>query len=506
MSNEKGFAMSRSASAAGSGLKKYQGVRGRGSGVGKRKLVERPKSRSTSQARGSKLWRKKTAIRSKVAAASVASPRGASPRLAPQKPPAPEFQFSVARAGDHPDIYHWMLAVFHGPSRNEFHASQDQPQYEPNNRLLLRAGRRIVSHVQTVARTVQFGDLKFPVDQLAWLGTLPEFRGQGAAARLLHAADEKMRADGAVLGALRTRAPHYFRRFGWAVCGRHCYSRAKARDVLARFWADPALGREPVNIRQWRHVELPALMRIYAQNIRRAYGPLERSEAYWRWLICRRAFDHIVVAIAGPDKLELNEETAPIAGYAVVRQHQIVELLTDPAFPTAAPQLLARCCADAIERDCHEVSLYALPGDPLHELVQGAGGSLRHHECDGDEVFMVKILEPTEFIESLLPALHTRATAASFAPGWELGIAIEDDKYVLTGGRRGVSLSMGRLGRSYLTCNRAELTRLLLGHDDPAYAASQGRLKASTQSALALATALFPRLPLWQPAWDDLAA
>ena len=53
--------------------------------------------------------------------------------------------------------------------------------------------------------------------------------------------------------------------------------------------------------------------------------------------------------------------TAPIAGYAVVRQHQVVELLTDPAFPNAGPQLLARACSDAIERDSHEITLHAPP-------------------------------------------------------------------------------------------------------------------------------------------------
>jgi hypothetical protein len=32
-----------------------------------------------------------------------------------------------ARAGDHPEIYQFLLAVFQGPSREEFHAVQDKP-------------------------------------------------------------------------------------------------------------------------------------------------------------------------------------------------------------------------------------------------------------------------------------------------------------------------------------------------------------------------------------------
>ena len=131
-----------------------------------------------------------------------------------------------ARAGDHPSIYQWLLAVFHGPSRQEFHAEQDDPTYEPRNRLLVKRGSRIVSHAQIVRRTMLFGSLQLPVDQLTWVGTLPEFRRQGAASRLLEAANEKMHTHGAALGLLRTRVPHFFHRAGWAVCGRHCSSRA----------------------------------------------------------------------------------------------------------------------------------------------------------------------------------------------------------------------------------------------------------------------------------------
>ena len=156
-----------------------------------------------------------------------------------------------------------------------------------------------------------FGPLQLPVDRVAWLATLPEFRSQGFAGMLLEAANRRssriLRFKTARRGcggfelvptvAMLT-IPHFFRRWGWAVCGRHCRSR-KARNILGRYWADPALRRRPLNIRLWRHVELSALMRIYSQNTAGAFGPLVRSEPYWRWLISRKAFDHIVVAIAG---------------------------------------------------------------------------------------------------------------------------------------------------------------------------------------------------------------
>ncbi len=250
------------------------------------------------------------------------------------------------RAGDHSDVYQLLLAVCHAPTRDEFHAAQEDPVYEPSNRLLIKRGGRIVSHVQLIPRTLLVGEQRLPAEQLAWLATLPEFRSQGCAGELLVAANRAMAASDTLVGLLRTRIPHFFHRWGWAVCGRHSQSRAKARQILARYWADEELRRLPLNIRLWRHVELPALMRIYAQNTAAAFGPLERTEAYWRWLIGRKAFDHIFVALAGPDKLELNEATAPIVGYAVVRQNRVVELLTDPAHPTAGRNFgprLRRC-------------------------------------------------------------------------------------------------------------------------------------------------------------------
>src|ERR1700676_4510897 len=307
------------------------------------------------------------------------------------------------RAGDHSDIYQMLLAVFHGPSREEFHAAQDDPAYEPGNRLLVKRTGRCVAHLQLVPRTILFGSLRLPADQLAWLVTLPEFRSRGIAGHLLNAANRAMTADGALLGMLRTRIPHFFRRWGWAVCGRHSRSRAKPRQILAHYSAAPELRRQPLNIRLWRHVELPALMRIYAQNTAAATGPLQRTEAYWRWLIGRKAFDHIIVALAGPDKLELNEATAPIVGYAVVRQNRVVELLADPAYPTAGPQLLARACADAIERDQHDLILESPPHDPLHKFLTDAGGQFHHHETDDQEVFMMRVSAPPGLCGRMAP-------------------------------------------------------------------------------------------------------
>jgi len=438
--------------------------------------------------------------------APAVEPRRIEPPRARRVPPA-ESRVVVGRAGDHPGVYQFMLAVFHGPSREEFHAQQDEPTYEPANRLLIKRGMRVISHLQLIERAIQFGPLQLAVDRAAWLGTLPEFRSQGLAGQLLQAAGRAMAGKGFPLGQLRTRIPHFFHRWGWAVCGRHSRSRAKSRHILARFGGEPAiLRRPPLNIRLWRHVELPALMRIYAQNTAGAFGPPVRTEAYWRWLISRKAFDHIIVALDGPDKLELDEATAPIVGYAVIRQQCVVELLTDPAHPAAGQQLLARACADAIERDQNDLVLEAPPGDPLHQLLVAAGGQFSNHAADDQEVYMIRPPDTARLARRLKPLLESRLKESDVARPCELGLLIDNERHLLTISRRGLRITAGRLGRNHITCNRAELTRLMLGHTDPAEAAQHGRLQASSPAALEWAGLLFPRVPLWHPLWDDLPA
>lgn len=421
-------------------------------------------------------------------------------------------QLTLGTAGDHSAVYQFLMAVFQGPSRDSFLAGLDDPFYEPRDRLLIKQGPRILGHVHLTSRVMHFGSLQFPVTGLHWLGTIPEFRGCGLARQLLRAADDAMRTDQAMLGVLSTRIPHFFRSAGWAVCGRHSHARAGARDLLAQLSAKskPVLERDPLasqpilTIRPWRQVELPALERIYTANTASAIGAYQRTEAYWRWLISRKNFDQIYVAIDGPERSDLDESTASIIGFVATKEDHIIELMTMPGLHCVAEQLLARACGEAIERDFHTVVLHAPPHDPLYKLFELAGGSLYQHEAHQGEVFMAKLLDPLGFLRALTPELHRRADEAGLPRPCELGLLVEGQKYCVTLTRRSAKIGVKKIGRSYLCCNQAEFTRLVLGHVDLDDAVSHGRLKASTRLAAETARILFPRLPFWRPPLDDL--
>jgi predicted acetyltransferase len=414
---------------------------------------------------------------------------------------------AAAAAGDHTSIYHFLVGIFQGPSRREFKASLEDPFYEPRDRLLVRHGSRIVGHVHLTHRVMQFGRLHVPVAGLGWLGVLPEYRGRGHGRRLLAAAEARMAAEGALVGLLRTRIPYFFRQTGWALWGRHAYSQAGARAVLSRLLARGLVWghrRRRLNIRPWRRMELGALVRLYNQNLRGTFGRLERTEAYWQWLIGRRAYDQLYVALDGPDLLELVERNSPIVGYAFTRAERIVELVTAPHHRTAAAQLLARCCGDAIERGRQAVRLDAPPESPLHEIFLAADGVRHHREAARGEFLMAKLLDPLGLLRLLAPALYARAEAARLPRPIELGLSVDGRKYRIVAGPQRVKAVSRTIGRSYLHLNVADFTRLVLGHLDWDRAVREGRLMASTQIAEAAGRVLFPTLPLWRPPLDDL--
>jgi GNAT superfamily N-acetyltransferase len=421
------------------------------------------------------------------------------------------FGLSSAGPGDHPLIHNLLLSIFHAPSAGEFFAQLEAPQYEPTDRLLIRRGQQIVAHVRLAHGEMQFGPLALPVCEAWELATLPEFRGRGCASALLEAAERKMVADGALLGLLRTRVPSFFAERGWVVCGRHSYSLASTRDILAHLGAARPPQRtaldqraHPLNIRLWRLFEQPALMRLYSDGTQGLFGPPVRTEAYWRWLIGRHGYERLYVAIHGPDRLHYGAELTPIVGYAAVRQGRVVELMNAPGYDEASPQLLARACADAIERGFHTTRLDAPPAHRLHQAFVGAGGEHRHQEADGDLVFMAKALRPIELVERMCGVIHQRVRAADAEPSYELGLLLGGKKLLITATRRGAKLIRGKLGRSYLSCSRGALTQLALGHLDAARLAELGRLEASTRVALETAAILFPRVPLWYPPLDAL--
>jgi predicted N-acetyltransferase YhbS len=431
-----------------------------------------------------------------------------------------------ARAGDHESIYRFLATLFPGPMLAEFKASLADPFYEPRDRLLLKRAGALVAHVHLTRRVMQFGPNQIPVAGLKWLATAPHCRYQGLASHLLSAAERQAIQEGALVGLLRTRIPHFFRRAGWALCGQPSLSQANTRTVLARL-LDEGLrrhrrGHPRLHIRPWRRWEEKAVVRIYRQNLPGRYGPFDRTLAYWQWLLRRQAYDQIYVALDGPDLWDLEEVSTPAVGYVVLKGHRVIELMTAPGRPRVAAELLAHACGDAIEHDHHSIVLHAPPDSPFHHILAPSEGPPAGERavvpafhgcgppgrCEQDpergEVWMARLLQPKLLLERLCGEFCLRARQARLARPLELGLQVEGQKYQLELSNCGAAVTCQRMGRSYLRMNVADFTRLLLGQLDWDRAVADKRLEASTALAQEIGRVLFPRLPLWYPPLDEL--
>jgi hypothetical protein len=253
-------------------------------------------------------------------------------------------------------------------------------------------------------------------------------------------------------------------------------------------------------------MERTALSRIYNQNLVGTFGRLERSDAYWDWLLNRRAFDQLFVALDGPDLLELEETRTPIVGYAVTRGDQVVELFTAPGENRADIQLLARACGEMIEQGHQSVELHSAQSDRLHRLFRIAAGSTDCSEMAGRQMYMARLLDPVKLLRRQAAELCRRAAEADLPRSFELGFWVDDKKYRLSISRQAARIAAGSIGRSYIRMNVADFTRMLLGHLQWRQAVSDRRLQPSTKLAIRAGRALFPRVPFWRPPLDDLQA
>jgi GNAT superfamily N-acetyltransferase len=433
--------------------------------------------------------------------------------VVPFTPPAwmlEECQISPARAGEQSEILQLLAGLPTPPSRAEFHAAVDHPEHDSANRLVARLSGRIVGHAEIVPRTLLVGSAKVLGAVVDRVAVLPECRGAGHGQRLVKAAEDRMRQSGAVLAFSRTRIASSFHELGWSVLGRDCATPGRPTEIVARLLEGPRRVGEQVTMRQWRHVELPAILRIYAQNARRFVGPLDRDENYGRWLVSRGAFDSILVALVGQDRYELQESSARIVGYCIQSGNRVLEIMADPEFPGLEQEILARVCAEAIENDRQQIVYESSAADPLHAAVAGGDGGV----AQGDRMIVAKVFQPRALAEAVAPAVAERVAAAGIRETVELGLdapSFRGSLIVADGkgeakGQRQASVHPGRIGRSYLKLSDDELARLLLGQSDPVEAVAAGRMEPSTQMALKLAGQLFPRQPLWCPMWDDLPA
>jgi predicted acetyltransferase len=409
---------------------------------------------------------------------------------------------------EHIALGQFLAEIFGSAYPAEFQASLEDPFYAPADRLLLRRMGRTIGHVHVTRRIMQFGSLSLPVAGLHGLATAADNRQEGLGTHLLLAAEKQMAQSGALVGLLRTRVPHFFRRTGWALCGGGSRSAASPHAVLGRLLEQGHCQRRSprIQVRPWRRWEEDAVARVYRQNLAGSYGLVERNRHYWHWILERRAYDQFYVALDGPDLWDLKESSTRLVGYAAIKGENIIELATAPDRRKAAMELIARACHDAVEQDHRRISLHAPGNSPLLGYFRGdAKSSPPHAAREHADLCMARLLDPLGFLRMMCGVFVQRATEAGLARPLKLGLLVDGRRYQIEIAGSGRAMA-DTMGHSYLRLNVADFTRLLLGQLDWERALEEGRVVPSNGLAGDAGRVLFPPLPCWWPLLDDLRA
>lgn len=416
------------------------------------------------------------------------------PKLPLRRGPA---EFNLGTEADHEAVYQNLLHVFHGPDRDSFLGALSDPSYRPEQRLLAKVEGRIASHVHLTERTMRYGtSVTVPINGLMWVGTLPEYRGLGFAQNLIRLADGRARETGVAVQCLTTGMPQFYKPLGWGICGRQTQAHALSRNL-------PATGDGVVeakggiwHVRPWRQVEINDLMRLYDLQFAGVTGSILRSEDYWRWVIGRRYAHVIWVACQG--------ET--VRGYAFVKDHRILEIAADPAYPQALRVLLGRVRAEALERAYPKVVVHAPIGHPVIEAFRQASGQVIDQDEYEGTCLMAHLPDPEKVLNAILPELKARADAAGSTLPMDLGVTVDDHRWLIHLDQPKSRVEPDKLSRRHLTLSSAAFVRLVMGHTGIDRALAEDGAEASTTTAIDAARILFPTGPFWRSPLDSATA
>ncbi len=406
-------------------------------------------------------------------------------------------EYVFGSEADHEAVYQTLLHVFHGPDRDAFLGALSDPAYRPDQRLLVKVDGKVVSHLHLTERTIRYGpSVNLKMNGILWMGTLPEYRGLGFAQNLMQMAAERSRNSGALVQALTTAMPQFYKPLGFGICGRASMVAIASRAVPSFGEGSSGVRGGDVVVRPWRQVELGGVMRLYDRVYAQVTGSVLRSEEYWRWIIGRKYAHMIWVACIGED----------VKGYAFAKDHRILELATDDAEPAAMATILARVRSEAIERAYPEVVLHAPANHPAVELLRAHEGRFVDGETYEGTCSMYAIPDPAAFLEAIGPELSARAKAAGELP-LELGLQIGDRRLLLRVKRRGAfEIEQDKLSRRYLSLEPWAFARLALGHSGIERAIEEDGVEISASTAIETAGVLFPIMPIWRSPLDSATA
>jgi len=382
--------------------------------------------------------------------------------------------------------------------------------------LLQLQGRRL-SRVVIVPMLMRIGAAVVRMDGIGGVGTEEEFRNRGYSRRVMETVVQQMRDGDAALSTL-FGIQDFYQKFGYETTG------PEYTVVLPLVDAPPAAPTVPPGW-QFRPLiadDMPAVMRLYHANTRRATGALVRHDAGddpWETeqvadvnpdarKIGLRAWSKLrtIAVEPGEDACRvLVDESDRIAAYAWfgvnwwmgVRRRDlpgafhIAEAMARDAESGDALLAACRTWADEAEGDCKSVALAIPPESPVAWAAAYEGGEMLAAYTRGGD-FMGRVLDVGRLLRQLRPELAVRARSTRLPFQGRLTLRTDEGEaaIVLTGDD--VLVDDGAKGGMVVELPQTALARLCLGGFDPTDVLARLPDRPG-QEAAALLRLLFPR-------------
>jgi hypothetical protein len=387
--------------------------------------------------------------------------------------------------------------------------------------VLLQLDGRQVSRVVIVPMLMRIGAAVVRMDGIGGVGTEEEFRNRGYSRRVMETAVQQMQRGDAALSTL-FGIQDFYQKFGYETTGPE-YSvilplvdASPARHSLPRGWQFRPLTGD----------DMPAVMRLYHANTRRATGALVRHDAGDdpseterlaavnpdSRKIGLRAWNRLstIAVEPGEDACRvLVDASGGIAAYAWfganwwmgVRRRDLpgaFHIAEGPARDAeAADALLAACriWANEVDSDCESVALAIPPEGPVAWAAAYEGAQIVAAYTRGGD-FMGRVLDVGRLLRQLQPELAARVRSARLplalrAPGrLTIRTDVGEAAIVITGDD--VLVDDGASDGLVVELPQAALARLCLGGFDPADVLARLPNQPG-QEAAALLRLLFPR-------------
>ena len=119
---------------------------------------------------------------------------------------------------------------------------------------------------------------------------------------------------------------------------------------------------------------------------------------------------------------------------------------------------------------------------------------------------MYHIPDVGRFLEAILPELELRTREAGATLPLELGLTVDDNRWMIHVGANGSRVEPDKLSRRHLTLSSAAFARLVMGHSGIDQTLAEEGGEASTSTGIDAARILFPVSPSWRSPLDSATA